>query len=249
MRLRNLPVIRDIANGRVRRDMWREEIPEEIQAAQADIDACWAEYEQGEERGVPAEPDEQGRYYSTVTWPDPGEAAEYRAAMTELDRAERDPANAEAAEAAELRADQYVSNEVNDAYMQRADAVEWGEEGPGNPPDCMIRDMEIAHYSEKYPEHQGIPAQVQRGPNGEWAFEDWAEVHGYGRDDINFVSDVEERRANVRAGHEILDPHDSAFPQGRYEEVGRALRQIEEHRLEREPANLERGQLHGPVNH
>jgi len=152
-----------------------------------------------------------------------------------------------------LRAERYTSNEVNDRFMQRADAIEWGEETPGNPPDCMVRDMEIEHYAEKYPDRgpgQHDELDMPRGANGEWTFEDWAETHGYGRDDINFVSDVEERRADVRAGRQLLAQHGEwEFPPGRFEEVGRALRQIEEHRREREPADLERGQLHGTVDH
>ena len=98
--------------------------------------------------------------------------------------------------------------EANERYLDWLDDEYDGYE-KGNPPKSRELDEVTEAASTWYPEHRDWPTtEVQRGENGHWEFEDWAQAHGYSDDDVARTYDVEgvrESRLAQREGQQMVD--------------------------------------------
>ena len=127
--------------------------------------------------------------------------------------------------------------QANEHYLNWMDAEEWGNER-GNPPESVIRDSTAQRYAEQYPERKPayVATEMERGPNGEWTFEEWATAHDYTPelvDEVNMLHTERENRLAREEGKQIVSEIDryAADPQyadvkDQIEDIGDYVRQV-----------------------
>ena len=123
-------------------------------------------------------------------------------------------------------------DDPSERYLDFRDREEWGEER-GNPPDSMLRDLTIEQEAGRFPQTKPEPTKVDRGADRSWTFEEWAQAHGYDELKISRANEIEDWRAGIRERDEKAEGEYFAGVFGQAQQ--------------REPADLERGQLHGPA--
>jgi hypothetical protein len=211
MRFR-FPVIGAGRNQRAMAEyLGHEETPEEIAAAQAGIDAYWAEEQRQFERydAMQRERDEDEAYARNWAMDRKAEREEVPGWML-IGPTKPDPHDIQ-----RERADEDL------AYLDWLDA-EWSGEERGNPPKSRELDEVIDGAARWYPESCERPTVVERGPAGQWTFEDWAKAHHYTEDDIEITSNVESRREQrlaQREGEQMVAELDRVAEDPQYADV------------------------------